>query len=76
VSERVVDPVAEQPEPGSRRTAAVKRVRAAVRRLKFVPFDMLADADAMQMAREFGKIGDIKSRRAVLAVVETLAGKA
>jgi transcriptional regulator with XRE-family HTH domain len=39
------------------------------------PFDMLADAMTMQMAREFWNIGDVKTRRAVLAVVETLAGK-
>lgn len=36
------------------------------------PFDLLADAMTMQMAREFAKIGDIKIRRAVLAVIEAL----
>jgi transcriptional regulator with XRE-family HTH domain len=40
------------------------------------PFDLLADAMTMQMAREFGKVADTKIRRAVLAVVEILAGKA
>jgi transcriptional regulator with XRE-family HTH domain len=39
------------------------------------PFDLLDDAMTMRMAREFGKIGDVKTRRAVLAVVETLVGK-
>jgi transcriptional regulator with XRE-family HTH domain len=36
------------------------------------PFDLLADALTMQMAREFGKIADNKTRRAVLAVVEAM----
>jgi transcriptional regulator with XRE-family HTH domain len=34
------------------------------------PFDLLADALTMQMAGEFGKMTDNKSRRAILAVVE------
>jgi transcriptional regulator with XRE-family HTH domain len=36
------------------------------------PFDLLADSMTMQMAREFGKMTDNKTRRAILAVVETL----
>jgi transcriptional regulator with XRE-family HTH domain len=36
------------------------------------PFDFLTDAMTMQMAREFGKMTDNKTRRAILAVVETL----
>jgi len=34
------------------------------------PFDLLADAMTMQMAREFGKLTDNKTRRAILAIVE------
>jgi transcriptional regulator with XRE-family HTH domain len=36
------------------------------------PFDLLTDNMTMQMAREFGKMTDNKTRRAILAVVETL----
>jgi hypothetical protein len=36
------------------------------------PFDLLTDAMTMQMAREFGKMTDNKTRRAIPAVVETL----
>jgi transcriptional regulator with XRE-family HTH domain len=36
------------------------------------PFDLLADALTMQMAREFGKMTDNKTRRAILAVVEAM----
>jgi hypothetical protein len=36
------------------------------------PFDLLADALTMQLAREFRKISDRKTRRAVLAVVEPI----
>jgi transcriptional regulator with XRE-family HTH domain len=43
---------------------------------KSSPFELLADAMTMQMVLEFGKISDSKLRRAVLAVVETLAARA
>ena len=36
------------------------------------PFDLLADALTMQMVREFGKMTDKKTRRAILAVVEAM----
>jgi transcriptional regulator with XRE-family HTH domain len=36
------------------------------------PFDLLADAMTMQMAREFGKMTDNKTRRAILAVIEAM----
>ena len=36
------------------------------------PFDLLTDNMTMQMAREFGKMTDNKTRRAILAIVETL----
>jgi transcriptional regulator with XRE-family HTH domain len=36
------------------------------------PFDLLADAMTMQLAREFGKMTDNKMRRAILAVVEAM----
>jgi transcriptional regulator with XRE-family HTH domain len=36
------------------------------------PFDLLADSMTMQMAREFGKMTDNKTRRAILAVVEVM----
>jgi transcriptional regulator with XRE-family HTH domain len=36
------------------------------------PFDLLADALTMQMAREFGKMTDNKMRRAILAAVEAM----
>jgi hypothetical protein len=36
------------------------------------PFDLLADTMTMQMAREFGKMTDNKTRRAILAVVEAM----
>jgi transcriptional regulator with XRE-family HTH domain len=36
------------------------------------PFDLLADPTSMRMAREFSKIGDMKTRRAVLALVERM----
>jgi transcriptional regulator with XRE-family HTH domain len=36
------------------------------------PFDLLADAMTMNMAREFGKLTDNKTRRAILAVVEAV----
>jgi transcriptional regulator with XRE-family HTH domain len=36
------------------------------------PFDLLADGMTMQMAREFGKMTDNKTRRAILAVVEAM----
>jgi transcriptional regulator with XRE-family HTH domain len=39
------------------------------------PFDLLSDPLSLQMAVEFSKIGDLKTRRAVLAVVETLTSK-
>jgi transcriptional regulator with XRE-family HTH domain len=42
---------------------------------KSSPFELLADAMTMQMVLEFGKIGDSNLRRAILAVVETLAGR-
>jgi transcriptional regulator with XRE-family HTH domain len=39
------------------------------------PFDLLSDPLSLQMVVEFSKIGDLKTRRAVLAVVETLTSK-
>jgi transcriptional regulator with XRE-family HTH domain len=39
------------------------------------PFDLLDDPLSLKMALEFSKIGDHKTRRAVLAVVETLTSK-
>jgi transcriptional regulator with XRE-family HTH domain len=42
---------------------------------KSSPFELLADALTMQMVLEFGKISDNNLRRAILAVVETLAGR-
>ena len=39
---------------------------------KSSPFELLADATTLAMAREFAKIADVKIRRAILAVVETL----
>jgi transcriptional regulator with XRE-family HTH domain len=36
------------------------------------PFDLLTDSMTMQMAREFGKMTDNKTRRAVLAIVEAM----
>jgi transcriptional regulator with XRE-family HTH domain len=39
------------------------------------PFDLLNDPLSLRMAVEFSKIGDRKTRRAVLAVVETLLQK-
>lgn len=38
------------------------------------PFDYLSDLLTLRMAREFSKLGDRKTRRAVLAVLETLTG--
>jgi transcriptional regulator with XRE-family HTH domain len=38
------------------------------------PFDLLADAMTMKIAREFGKMTDNKTRRAILAVVEAMVG--
>ncbi len=37
------------------------------------PFDFLADSMTMQMAREFGKMADNKTRRTILPVVEAMA---
>jgi hypothetical protein len=36
------------------------------------PFNVFADAMTMNMAREFGKMADNKTRRAILPIVETL----
>jgi transcriptional regulator with XRE-family HTH domain len=36
------------------------------------PFDLLSDPLTLQMAQEFSKIGDKRTSRAVLAVVESL----
>ena len=36
------------------------------------PFDLLKDPLLLKMVREFSKIHDVETRRAVLAVVETL----
>ena len=38
------------------------------------PFDYLSDPLTLRMAQEFSKLGDRKTRRAVLAVLETLIG--
>ena len=40
------------------------------------PFDYLSDPLTLRMAQEFSKLGDRKTRRAVLAVLETLIGVA
>ena len=39
---------------------------------KSSPFDLLADPTTLQMIREFSKIGDVRTRRAVLALVERM----
>jgi transcriptional regulator with XRE-family HTH domain len=36
------------------------------------PFDLIADPMAMQMVREFSKIGDVKMRRAIMALLEQM----